>query len=627
MLSTIISLLILSAARGQDAGLTMRMKIDATDLPRKLISAELQIPLTPEMIQDGKVALWYPKWVPGAHGPGGPIQNVAGLEFELDGTRLNWRRTPGEFYRVEVEALIGGAQLTARVRYITNQPATNSMGTDSYGSSLVGFVSPSTVLLYPEGFDINTVQIESSIMLPDDWQASTALGNGEATDQGNSLKYPATSLRKFVDSPIMCGKYRKIYDLAEGDSIPPHRMHIFSEAESVLTIHPEMHKLWSGMVTQAARIFGDHPFDQFEILLATTDLLSKNGLEHSRCTFNILGQRSMQDPKKLKGWDRLLIPHEYIHSWCGKYRRPAGMVNSDFHSPKGMDLLWVYEGLTQYLGELTEVRCGLMSPDEFRHRLEIEVRRAMHQQGRDWRTLSDTGACSPILRAGSSNWPRLRRSQDYYMEGMLFWIEADAIIRKRTHNEKSLDDFCHHFFAHADGDPHPKPYTRDDVIKSLGSVVDFDWRGLIQRRVDTVVDRFDPSFVDLLGYSVQYSNTASNIPANTFRASTGTDLLDSIGAVISSDGTVSDLLLGSPAHAAGLGPGMKIMGVGEHKYSKNRMLDAIAKSGTTGEIKLMLVSGDSFEHRTIKYDGGPRYMTLVRQSGQDDILAEIVKPR
>ncbi|MEM7315113.1 MAG: hypothetical protein AAF497_18360, partial [Planctomycetota bacterium] len=282
---------------------------------------------------------------------------------------------------------------------------------------------------------------------------------------------------------------------------------------------------------------------------------------------------------------------------------------------------------TQYLGELTEARCGLMSPDEFRHRLEIEVRKAMHQQGRDWRTLSDTGACSPILRAGSNNWPRLRRSQDYYMEGMLIWIEADAIIRKQTGNAKSLDDFCHHFFAYKDGDPHPKAFTRQDVIDSLNSVVAYDWEGLIRRRVDMVVERFDPSFVGLLGYTIQYSNKPANIPGNTFRATSGTDLLDSIGAVLGSDGTISDLSLGSPAFEAGLGPGMKLVGVNGHKYSKNRMLDAIASSVASGEIDVMLVSGDSFEHRTIRYNEGPKYMTLVRQNGTDDVLRKIVKPR
>ena len=213
------------------------------------------------------------------------------------------------------------------------------------------------------------------------------------------------------------------------------------------------------------------------------------------------------------------------------------------------------------------------------------------------------------------------------MEGMLFWIEADAIIRQQSGHSRSLDDFCQHFFACEEGDPHPKAFTREDIVASLQQVVAFDWEGLIRRRVDMAVERFDPALVNLLGYSIQFSNKQPNIPAGTFRASSGLDLVDSIGAVIGSNGTVNDLLLDSPAYRAGLGPGMKIAGVNGSKFSANRMRDAIASSVSTGKMELMLVSGDSFENRTIEYDGGPRFMTLVRKNGSQDVLADILKPK
>ncbi len=630
---------------------TISLSIDATDLPRKLLGAKLKIPVdSTRRSADGKIALWYPKWTPGTHGPGGPIANLAGMKISTpDGKRVKWERSVGEFYRMDVEVPEGVSELHVDIRYITNQPTVNSKGVDSYGSADLGFISPGTVLLYPDGVDIDQSKIDLSVSLPEGWKASSALVPRESDgdekresekseSESNVVRFEVDTIRVVVDCPIMCGANRSEFELADtaainaGTNIAPHKLHIFSEAKSVLKPHPDSLQKFRNMVTQSAKLFESQPFERFDILLATTDLLDKNGLEHSRSTFNILGQRVLQEPTKLKGWDRLLIPHEYIHSWCGKYRRPEGMVTGDFHSPKKMDLLWVYEGLTQYLGELIEARSGLMSVDEFRHRVAIEIRRAMHQQGRDWRSLSDTGACSPVLRSGSPNWPRLRRSQDYYMEGMLFWLEADAIIRTQSDGEKSLDDFCHHFFAYnGDGgegnaDPHPNGYDRADVIKSLETVVDFDWEGLIARRVDMLVERFDPAVVDRLGYSIQYSNEQPDIPSTTFRATRGLDLLDSIGAAISDNGNVTDLLLGSAADAAGLGPGMEIAGVNGNKWSKNRMVDAVAMSATTGEIKLMVVSGDSFKDFVVKYDGGPRYLTVVRKKNGNDLLAEILKP-
>lgn len=394
----------------------------------------------------------------------------------------------------------------------------------------------------------------------------------------------------------------------------------------MLEVPNEVLSKFRKMVTQTALLFQSHPFDQFDILLATSDVLGRNGLEHSKSSFNILGQRSLQSLDQLKGWDRLLIPHEYIHAWCGKYRRPAGMLTNDFHTDQETNLLWVYEGLTQYLGELVKARCGLMGPQDFQDRFAIEIRRAMHQQGREWRSLSDTGACSHTLRSGSSSWPRLRRSQDYYMEGMLFWLEADAIIRHETNGKKSLDDFCRDFFQVSPGLKHPHPYHRQDVVDALARTAEFDWNGLITRRIEQVSDRFDPQVVDRLGYTIQYSNEKPEIPEKTFRRVSGVDAIDSLGAIFTANGMVSDLLLESPVDKAGLGPGMKILGINGHAWSENRMLDAISMSATTGKIELMVVSGDSFNTHTIHYDGGPRYLTLVRKDGSQDRLGEILQP-
>ena len=616
---------------GAESSPPMQIDIDATDLPRKLLTATIVIPVEPEDESDRQIALWYPKWVPGSHGPGGPIANVAGLIVaDEQGQALPWKRTVGELYRIEVTVPPGVSRLHVRVRYITNQPTTTSMGHDSYGSDLIGVIGPGTVLVYPENADIDQLKVAGTLRLPDQWVASTALARRGEFDDADVMFFEPVSLRTLVDSPIMCGRHRRIHNLVESehrDTIPPHRLHVFSEAESVLEPHAELLSKLRRMVTQTALLFDSHPFEHFDILLATTDLLVKNGLEHSRCTFNVLPQRAFQAPDELKGWDRLLVPHEYIHAWCGKYRRPANMLTSDFHTPKATDLLWVYEGLTQYLGELMEARCGLMSETEFRHRLSVEIRHALYQQGRAWRSLLDTAACSAILRGKSASWPRLRRSQDYYMEGMLFWIEADAKIRSATDGRRSLDDFCRDFFRATKDSPHPHAFTRADVVTSLNRVLPYDWDGLISRRIEGLAERYEPAVVGMLGYSVQYTNEIPSIPEKTFRAVEGVDAYDSIGAVVSEEGVISDLLFGSPAHQAGLGPGMKIAGVNGHTWSSNRLLDAISKSATTGGMKLMVVNGDSFRTHDVEYDGGPRHMVLVRDEDANDVLADILKAR
>lgn len=608
---------------------TLQVAIDATDLPRKLLRSTVTISLNEVAREDGTVALWYPKWVPGSHGPGGPIENVAGmLVKDAAGNRLPWLRTVGDVHRVKVSVPADVDTLTVELRYITNQPSTNSMGHDSFGSALLGVVSPSSIVLYPEGMNNDTMQVAATLRLPESWTAATALPatpvEGEA--EANLIQYESVSMRTFIDSPIMCGRYHRTFQLAEEEGIPPHRLHVFSEAESALEVHPEMLERLRAMVTQTARLFESHPFDQFDVLLATTDVLPKNGLEHSRSTFNILGQRAYLDPDKLKGWDRLLVPHEYLHTWCGKYRRPQGMITDDFHSPKATELLWVYEGLTQYLGELIEARAGWMSEEEFKQRFEIEIRAALHQQGRQWRSLADTGACSHTLRARSLFWSRLRRSQDYYMEGMLFWLEADAIIRTQSNGEKSLDDFCKAFFAYPDDAPHPSGFTRADVVKQLEAVLPYDWDGLIVERIEALVDRYNPAVVERLGYEIAYSEEKPDIPEDTFRRVKGLDALDSLGAVFDEDGTIKDVLLESPAHLAKLGPGMKVVGVNGSAFSENRLRDALKLSASKGHLEMMVVNGDTLETHEVKYDGGVKYLTLVEKKEAKNWLKEIVKP-
>ncbi len=619
---------------------TMSLEIDATDLHRKLLYGTTTIPVAAYMPnaadhEDGRILeLWYPKWLPGTHGPGGPVHNIAGLYIENeDGDVIDWTREPGEVYKINVDVPTNTDDLRVTIRYITNQSTANSTGVDSFGSELIGFVSANTVMLYPDDVPVNQIMVTAFITLPDEWSAASALDvvdpdSVDAASAGNTIRYQPVSLERLVDSPIMAARYLKTYNLNEKDikdDIPPHRLHIMSEAESVMDIPDDVHEAYQRMVTQTARLVGSHHFDSFDILLATTNALSRNGLEHMDCTFNVLGQRSMQSLKGLRGWDQMLLPHEYLHAWCGKYRRPAGMATDNFHDPKGTELLWVYEGLTQYLGEVIEARAGFLAEEEYEWSLLNSIRSYHHRQGRDWRPLDDTAAASHTLRSGSRNWSHLRRSQDYYAEGALLWMEADALIRNATDNAKSLDDFCHLFFEYKADAPSPRPFDRQEIIDTLNRVHTYDWDTFITNRAEQPKERFGLGLAKELGYQIQYSNTPPE-GANNARMDT-LDARDSIGATFSSSGSVRTVLLGSPADIAGLGPDMKIVGVGEYVWSRDRFVDAIADSVRTGEIALMLVSGDKYITKTIVYDGGPRFLHMVKSDKKNTLLSDILKPR
>jgi predicted metalloprotease with PDZ domain len=622
-------------ATGEADAATTRMEItiDARELPRKLLRATLNIHFN-EAVEEA--SLWYPKWVPGSHAPGGPLANVAGMKFCDDrGQVLAWTREPGEPFLLNVASPGGTKRLDVELLYISDQPTTNSMGHDVFGSPHLGIISPGCVLLYPDGANIDELLIDSQLKLPNGWVASSALQNSEPETADSKVAYTAATLRTFVDSPIMCGRFRTIYDLQPTDCpvpVVPHRLHVFGDSDEGAGLPQELIQVFSEMVRQTAILTGSQPFDRFEILLAATRNLPSNGLEHSRSTMNVLPPEALRSVASLKGWNRLLIPHEYLHAWCGKYRRPDRMATTDFHTPKGTELLWVYEGLTQYLGELIEARCGLMNKDEFRHRVSVELRNAYHQHNRQWRSLDDTAAASMMLRDGSRSWSRHRGGQDYYMEGMLFWLEVDGLLRQMTQGEKSLDDFCAVFFA-ADEPATavksvPKAFDRTEIVRILDSLLPYDWDGLIRRRVESPQQVFEPKLAEVLGYRFEPLAERPSIPAGTFRFRGGLDEYDSIGAIIAEDGTVLEIMLGSAADRGRLDPGIKIIGIAGYTFNSRRLRQAIRQAADTKEpIELLVVVGEQLKPLHLQYYDGPRYLAMVRHATAPDLLESILESR
>lgn len=608
------------AACVQASAIVVEAEVDARELPRKLLHTRMEIPAGP-----GTLALWYPKWVPGIHGPGGPIQNVAGLRVETrDGTPIPWLRDAEERYRILCELPDGAESVIVSLDYICNQPSVNSRGVDSYGNSLVGVINWNTCLLYPEGFSNEDIEVRLSLRLPPDWKHASALPS--KSSRKDRISFEPASLRRVIDSPLVAGRHLRSVAL-ETEGINPVLLHLVSESPSALLIGDELEQRYGAMASEAGALFGAAHFDEYHLLVTCTDDFPYTGLEHLESSYNSVHERDLLSEKKIQGWVGYLLPHEFAHSWCGKYRRPVGMATADYHTPKRTSLLWVYEGLDQYLGEILAMRSGLWQMDSYKEAFAQKISTLVHQRGRAWRPLEDTAADSYHLRGGSPAWSNMRRNQDYYNEGLLIWMEADAIIREQTDGRRSLDDFCRAFMGPGLVDTPVHPFTEQEVFALLNGIAPYDWEPFFRERVAQPLDALPLDFVARLGYRIEYDEEASAYLQDIEADRSYLWALDSIGATFSNDGEVGGSLVpGMPAEKAGLAPGMTVIGVDGRKYSNDRLKDAIAESASSGRIELLVLDGDEFRTIKMKYQGGLKYLTLVRDETRPDMLAQIFAP-
>jgi len=608
-------------AASAGAGPTLEIEVDARDLPRRLLHSRIQVPC-----QAGKLKLWYPKWVPGTHGPYGPVQNVGGLRVQTpDGKPLKWQRDELEPYRVECQVPEDIREVTVLLDTICNEAAEHAAGYLSYGNRLVGMINWGTCLIYPEGPTCDDIQAHLSLRLPARWKFATAL-ESEGYKEGYST-FKTVSLTDLVDCPLIAGEHLKSIPLATGDD-PPAVLDVVSESPAALEISPGVVELYSRVVREAGALFGTCHYPKFHFLVICSDDLGYLGLEHLTSSINGVHERDLIEDGRRRGWVANLIPHEYVHSWCGKFRRPAGMCTPNFHTPMKTRLLWVYEGLAEYLGEILMVRSGLIDGGEYREALAATIRSLSHHEGRRWRSLEDTGAVSYMLRAGSPNWGSLRRGQDYYHEGMLVWLEADAIIREKSKGTKSLDDFCRKFLGSGSSTAKVLPYELPEIVNTLHDLADFDWQSFLEKRVSRPLDALPLEVVGRCGYRIEYTNRAPGEQVSRQnRGAGGVAAQDSIGLTFSGDGTVTDIVPGMAGDKAGFGPGMKVIGVNNKTFSRQRMLDALAESVTSHKIEFLLVEGEDFRTIVLNYSGGLRYLELVRDTSKPDLIAEILKPR
>jgi predicted metalloprotease with PDZ domain len=602
------------------SGITL--DVDAREISRSLLHARVEIPATP-----GEFIVWYPKWVPGVHAPAGPVQNIAGLRFETaTGEAVTWRRDDEEMNRFHLTIPAGADRVIAKLDYICNQPSVNSSGVDSFGNSKIGVINWNTVLLYPETALIDTMKAAVRLQLPEGWKYGTALPPAPKKE-GASVAFEPMTLRRVVDSPLICGENFRTIELT-GKNTTPAFLHLTSEAASAIAIDEKLIAQYRKLYAEAMALFGSARFESYHFLVVCSDALPRNGLEHLASSFNEVGERELIDDKKRKSWPAYLLPHEFVHAWCGKFRRPAGMVTTSFHQPERTGLLWVYEGLTQYLGEVLTVRSGLLTFEEHLPAFASKLDWLMHQDGRRWRALEDTAVASWLNRAHSVSWEQLRRGQDYYDEGLVVWLEADALIREKTGGAKSLDDFVKKFFA-ADREKMPVVvgYELKEITGILRELADEDWEKFFAERISKPRDSLALGFLTkTLGYRLQYSAKPSEYLTDREKDRKQVSATASIGINAAEDGKINTVVPGSPADKAALAGGMTIAGVNGRKFSGQRLKDAIADSITLGKVELLVIDGDVFRNVVLNYAEGPKYLELTRTPEHSDALAAILKP-
>ncbi|MGE5242724.1 MAG: M61 family metallopeptidase [Betaproteobacteria bacterium] len=596
---------------------TIRLAVDATDTARRIVSVRETIPVS----APGPIVLLYPRWIPGHHSPNGPVQEVAGLVLHANGQRIEWRRDPVDVFAFHADVPAGAHAIDAEFQWLT--PVNARVGRVTVTTEMLD-LQWNALALYPAGYFSRDISVEPSLRVPEGWQVATALDT--ASTSGSTTTFKPVTFNTLLDSPVYAGRYFKRYDLDPGGPAPVH-LDVVADRADLVEAPPDGLAAHRALVQQAYRLFGSHHYDHYDFLLSLSGEMGGIGLEH---------HRSSEDgtiPTYFSDWTksftvRDLLSHEYTHSWNGKFRRPADLWTPNFNVPMRDSLLWVYEGQTQYWGYTLAARSGLWTKQEALDALASVAATYDHRIGRTWRALEDTTNDPIIANRRPQSWRSWQRSEDYYSEGQLVWLDADTLIRDLSHGRKSLDDFARAFFGIDTGSFVTVTYTFDDVVHALNAVQPYDWATFLERRLEGHGPGAPLDGITRGGYRLVYTDKPSEFWRVNESRRRMADLTYSIGLTASSDGTVSDVQWEGPAFKAGLTEGARIQAVNGEAYDAARLEDAIAAAkGTAAPIVLVIRSDDRYRTVSLDYHDGLRYPHLERDPATPARLDDILAPR
>jgi predicted metalloprotease with PDZ domain len=611
--------LLAAATHAAHAASAARIDVDAREAPRGIEHVHLTLP-----VKAGKLTLLYPKWLPGEHSPDGPVAGISGLKFSSNGQTIAWQRDPDNMHAFHLTIPSGTTELDVAFEVDAVQGATdnNALRTSTESLALILW---NKLLLYPSGMQSDDLQYSARLRLPAGWEFGTSLPR--VSTSADTTQFAQVSLTTLIDSPVLAGRHFKTVELG---GTPAVYLHLAADSAAALDMSAATTAQYRKLVQEAAALFGATHYNEYHFLWTLSDQIGFEGIEHHQSSDNRSSERSLIDDE-LRHSNSIneLLPHEYTHSWNGKYRRPIGLATGNYDSPMHGDLLWVYEGLTEYIGMVLGARSGLETLADARNSWAEAAATLQTRRGRDWRPLADTAVAAQLGYTQSAGWRQRTRGTDFYIESAMLWLEADTLIRARTRGAKSLDDFCRLFYGPPSTAPKVVPYDFNEVVKALNTVLPYDWRGFWTDRLNRV--RSDPPLEGLTagGWRLVFEAEPSPVERGNSAAAKSTNFYYSLGMSLKDEGAVIiDVVPGTPADAAGLAPDSNVIAVNGRKYSKEIMEDALKAGGTEPRvIDLLIQKDDTFKTVEVHYAGHARHPRLERDETAPDLLTPILTPR
>jgi predicted metalloprotease with PDZ domain len=597
---------------------SVAVEVDARDAPRGIQRVHLVLPVKP-----GNLTLLYPKWLPGEHAPDGPIGGLSALKFSSVGKTLPWQRDAVDMYAFHLSIPAGTSSLDVSFEVLAvhdaREPNATRLATDA-----VAIILWNQLMLYPAGVQSDDLQVAARLRLPAGWNFGTALPR--AASIGDAVQFAPVSLTTLIDSPVLAGRYFRTEELG---GTPAVYLHLAADSAAALAIPDSTTAQMRKLVQEATGLFGATHYNEYHFLWSLSDQIDYEGIEHHQSSDNRSAERTLIDDDLRRSADaETLLPHEYTHSWNGKYRRPIGLATGNYDSPMRGDLLWVYEGLTEYIGMVLSARSGLASAPDARDNWADTAASAQATHGREWRPLADTAISGPIIYNQAPEWRTRTRAADFYGESALLWLEADTIIRSKSGGAKSLDDFCKLFHGAPSTAPKVVPYNFDDVLKALNSVLPYDWRGFWTDRLNRVRAAAPLEGIKASGWRLVFESEPTPEQKGVEAMQKKANLLFSLGFELRDEGAaIINIVPGSAADAAGIAPGSHLIAVDGRKYSKEVLQDALNAGGTeTRTIKFLIEKDNMFNSVELHYAGKARYPRLERDASMPDLLSAIIAP-
>jgi predicted metalloprotease with PDZ domain len=590
---------------------SIKLAVDATDVLRRVFHVREIVPVA----SSGPFTLLYPEWLPGFHSPRAPIDLMAGLTVTANGRRVSWQRDPVNVYAFHLDIPPGATELELCFQYLA--PTDSSQDRVTVTAEILD-LQWNTILLHPAGYFARNVMVDASVRLPHNWSYACALR--EESRSGETISFERSALDVLVDSPVYAGRYRERIMLARNV-----HLNIFAERPEYTTPSEDQIGACRHLVQEARELFGAEHYDRYEFLVALSSEIESTGIEHHRSC------EIAAEPDLFASWEKNLpahdvLAHEFVHSWNGKYRRGSDSWQPCFHLPIRNSLMWVYEGLTQYLGQVLCARSGIWSKDDFLQALAEVAGDQLTRRGRIWRSMQDTTADPIIAERGPLPWTSWQRSEDYYSDGELMWLEVDMMIRHRTDQEKSLDDFAKLFFGMNDGEWITNTYEYCDVVSALSEVLKHDWQDYFAHRLNGISGGPPLNGIAMGGYQLIFKDEQSDFASKKDALAGTISLVHSLGLRLKEDGKVSECVWESPAFQAGMTAGSRIIAVNGRKFSPDELQLAVSRTAEGRFVHLAFEQGNHVFEQLVPYEGGPRHPHLVPDT-EHPLLDCVVRSR